>query len=376
MFERMLLEACGRLSELPAAAASTPLAPLFPTLTDVLVNDFVTISTSNSIWGYRKFQPSGCFDGGLLEISSDRGATWNPLESQLRAGPYEGTIASATNPLYGRNAWCNASTNWLNTVAALDEFAGQTVQFRFRLGTDDSIAYEGWYVDDVGVQSCMPSTALGPDSSLPAMPGETVTHTFVLSNQSAATDSFALSVTGGSWPTSLVTSSPITLTAGATATVSVRVDVPAGVGSLSDAFVLSSASLGIPGITLEAMGETNLTIQPAVAFSANQNGAGQPGQVVEYIFTVTNLGNYTDTFTLETSGVWDAFLLDGTTTGLLGAGESVTVTLLVAIPSGALVGDSDVTLLTATSALDGSVAASVNATTAVFYRSYLPLISK
>ena len=36
----------------------------------------------------------------------------------------------------------------------LDAYAGQTVQFRFRLGTDTSVSREGWYIDDVKVQSC------------------------------------------------------------------------------------------------------------------------------------------------------------------------------------------------------------------------------
>jgi uncharacterized membrane protein len=278
--------------------------------------------------------------------------------------------------LYSKNAWCGSHTHWLNAIASLDEFAGQTVKIRFRVGTDDATGYEGWYVDDVSMQSCMPSTVLGPDSSLLAMPGETVTHTFVLANQSTATDSFALSVAGGTWPAVRVDSSPITLTAGATATLSVRVDVPDPFTSLSDGFVLSAASLGIPGITVQALGETSLDIQSAAAISADQTGGDQPGQRVAYVFTFTNTGNYTDTFTLGTSGVWSSYLPDGNTTGPLGAGESITVTLLVAIPLSAPVGDSDVTVLTATSTLDGSVSVSANATTVVFFRNYLPVVVK
>jgi hypothetical protein len=331
-----------------------------------------------SFWGYRKFQASGCFDGGLVEITTDGGATWNALDAQLRAGAYDGTIASASNPLNGQRAWCTPQNSWINTMAALDEFAGQTVQFRYRLGTDDAVSHEGWYVDDVSVQSCLPSTALGPDSSLLAMPGETVTHTFVLANQSAAADSFTLAVTGYAWPTTLVDSSPITLTAGETATLSVRVEVPAAFASLSDEFTLSATSLGIPGISLQALGETNLDIHAAGSFSPAQSGSGHAGQIMEYTFTFTNTGNYTDTFTLSVSGLWDTFLPDGTSLGPLGAGESLTVTLLVAIPVDALPGDSDVTVLTAASSLDGSVAVAVNATSSVvvFYPNYLPLVKK
>ena len=40
-------------------------------------------------------------------------------------------------------------------VADLDAYAGQTARFRFRLGSDSSVSREGWYIDDVKVQSCI-----------------------------------------------------------------------------------------------------------------------------------------------------------------------------------------------------------------------------
>jgi hypothetical protein len=42
----------------------------------------------------------------------------------------------------------------LKSVVDLDAYAGQTARFRFRLGTDSSVEREGWYLDDVYVQSC------------------------------------------------------------------------------------------------------------------------------------------------------------------------------------------------------------------------------
>ena len=36
----------------------------------------------------------------------------------------------------------------------LSSWAGQTVSFRYRLGTDNIIGKEGWYVDDAVVQGC------------------------------------------------------------------------------------------------------------------------------------------------------------------------------------------------------------------------------
>ena len=43
---------------------------------------------------------------------------------------------------------------YLNSIADVSAYAGQTVQFRFRLGTDASVSRPGWNIDDVAVQSC------------------------------------------------------------------------------------------------------------------------------------------------------------------------------------------------------------------------------
>jgi hypothetical protein len=40
-------------------------------------------------------------------------------------------------------------------VVDIGSYAGQTVRFRFRLGTDAGVGSEGWYVDDYLVQSCV-----------------------------------------------------------------------------------------------------------------------------------------------------------------------------------------------------------------------------
>jgi hypothetical protein len=58
-----------------------------------------------------------------------------------------------SNPLAGLQAWCGTAS-YMNTIADLGAWAGQTVQFRLRLGSDSSVSEPGWNVDDVVVQSC------------------------------------------------------------------------------------------------------------------------------------------------------------------------------------------------------------------------------
>ena len=95
----------------------------------------------------------GCYDAGILEVSTNGGATWAQITSGLLTDPYNGPIASG-NPLVGLNGWCGDPQDWLNSIVDINAYAGQTVQFRFRLGTDTSVGREGWTIDDVVVQSC------------------------------------------------------------------------------------------------------------------------------------------------------------------------------------------------------------------------------
>ena len=74
--------------------------------------------------------------------------------------PYDGPISgSFSNPLANLNAWCgNNPQPYLNSIVDVSAYAGQTVQFRFRLGTDTSANRPGWNIDDVVVQSCQAAT--------------------------------------------------------------------------------------------------------------------------------------------------------------------------------------------------------------------------
>jgi uncharacterized membrane protein len=98
--------------------------------------------------------------------------------------------------------------------------------------------------------------------------------------------------------------------------------------------------------------------------------------VVSYTFTISNTGDYTDTYALSVTSAWTA-TLSAESTGALGAGESVAVVLTVAIPAEALAEASEIATLTATSGLDGDVSASATAATTVVltdFKLYQPLI--
>jgi subtilisin family serine protease len=107
-------------------------------------------------WNYQSFEDrtGGCWDGGVLDVTNNGGSTWTRLEAQLLTDPYDGPFGT-NNPLVGQNGWCGDPQNWLNSIVDVGAWAGQTVQFRWRLVSDTSVGREGWYIDDVRIRSCV-----------------------------------------------------------------------------------------------------------------------------------------------------------------------------------------------------------------------------
>ena len=96
------------------------------------------------------------WDGGVVEYSTNNGTTWTDISTLTVTNGYPaGTIhSSLTNGLSGRAGFIGNSTGYIATRVDLSTLAGQTVKFRFRIGTDDSGSDYGWFVDDINVYSC------------------------------------------------------------------------------------------------------------------------------------------------------------------------------------------------------------------------------
>jgi bacillopeptidase F (M6 metalloprotease family)/subtilisin family serine protease len=82
------------------------------------------------------------FDNGRVEVSADGGSTWT-------------TLATYTSPSYS-----GTPVGWEVPVIDLSSYAGQTVQIRFRMQSDSSVQFAGWYIDDVRIAGL--STAGAP----------------------------------------------------------------------------------------------------------------------------------------------------------------------------------------------------------------------
>jgi hypothetical protein len=104
------------------------------------------------------FEPG--FDGGVLEISADGGASWQDLGSRVIVGGYDGRLTQASdNPLGDRFAWTSRGRPGVfsQVVINLDDFAGHQIKLRFLAGFDFATGiregYTGWFIDDVRITS-------------------------------------------------------------------------------------------------------------------------------------------------------------------------------------------------------------------------------
>ncbi len=110
-----------------------------------------------SFWQSHNFEgaASSCYDGGLIELSTDGGVHWVQLSPIAGSYGYNGTVhIGYSNPLADMPAFCASSNGWQRTLVDLSAYAGLPVQLRLRLGTDASVGKTGWYVDDLQVQAC------------------------------------------------------------------------------------------------------------------------------------------------------------------------------------------------------------------------------
>jgi len=116
---------------------------------------------------------AGGWDGGVVELSNNGGASW----VDIGTGKYNGsTNAGSSTPIgagrpafVGRMAtpaiWPDFATVTLNPV---NGYSGQDVLVRFRIGADDSTGSPGWDIDDIAVTGITntPFTALVPNAGV------------------------------------------------------------------------------------------------------------------------------------------------------------------------------------------------------------------
>ncbi|AHJ98409.1 M36 family metallopeptidase [Hymenobacter swuensis] len=132
--------------------AVEPITPSDATLTSAA---FTPVGFSLlSFYHYYNTEPS--YDGGMVAISTDNGATWIDAAPYFLQNGYnsvfDASTASPNKPCFsGISSTETGSAAFIRTTLNLSSFSGQTIRLRFQAQSDEGTAYEGWYVDDIQV---------------------------------------------------------------------------------------------------------------------------------------------------------------------------------------------------------------------------------
>lgn len=83
------------------------------------------------------------YDFVQIEASSDNGITWTPLCGRYTKDP---VMHATTGPLY------DGFSGWVAESMSLNDYTGQVIKIRFRLGSDGVTEQDGFYFDDLAVK--------------------------------------------------------------------------------------------------------------------------------------------------------------------------------------------------------------------------------
>ena len=101
--------------------------------------------------------PNVGFDGGVLELSTDNGNTFQDIIAAgggFVSGGYNRTIATDRgSPIAGRQAWSGNSNGFITTVVGLPAGSLQG-RLRWRMASDNSGGNQGWRVDSLYMTWC------------------------------------------------------------------------------------------------------------------------------------------------------------------------------------------------------------------------------
>ncbi len=109
-----------------------------------------------SFWA--RWEIEDVWDGAFFEVSADGGGTWTPVgTAHTAASSGQGGQIPAGTPVFDAN-----QANWVLNTVDLGPWLNQTaLRFRFRLGSDTSLNYSGFFVDDFEILVVREQVATG-----------------------------------------------------------------------------------------------------------------------------------------------------------------------------------------------------------------------
>jgi uncharacterized repeat protein (TIGR01451 family) len=107
---------------------------------------------TNAMSFWQKLDTEGAYDGGVFEISTDGGVSFDDLGDQMVKNEYNSIISSdfsgvPLTVLDGRRAF-SGQVPYFQTIVDLGEISGD-VTFRWRFASDAAEGAVGWWIDDI-----------------------------------------------------------------------------------------------------------------------------------------------------------------------------------------------------------------------------------
>lgn len=132
------------------------------------------ISANLNFWA--KWDIEAAYDYCQLQVSADGGSTWIP-----QCGKH--TRAGSSNQDPGNPLWDGTQNSWVQEEIDLSDYLGQTIEFRFRLISDNWVTGDGFYFDDFEVTVVNGPAAIdhneNPFGLSQNMPNPTSGHTYI-----------------------------------------------------------------------------------------------------------------------------------------------------------------------------------------------------
>lgn len=119
-----------------------------------LNNTLTVVGNQPVLRFYHNYDTDPGVDGGLVQISTDNGATWLDTDTLLFRNGYRGRIASRTFNLNKQRAFWGKTNDFVESYIDLSGFIGQQISLRFRFGSaaqylDVLSQGTGWAIDRV-----------------------------------------------------------------------------------------------------------------------------------------------------------------------------------------------------------------------------------
>jgi hypothetical protein len=145
-----------------------PDSGLYPANTcAALVSPPLTLAAGASLSYWVRYNVEYQWDGVVVEISTNGGATWNDLPptggypSNLSQTQGNGCGYPTTQGAFNGPTTNAGLTTWAQYTTSLAAYAGQTVKIRWRFTSDGGAEFQGFYLDDVAITNVnLPGTCV------------------------------------------------------------------------------------------------------------------------------------------------------------------------------------------------------------------------